>query len=73
MDNDVFQAALWLLGEFKVDPDASLFDVAGAPLGLHLHHTPIVQFNPNDHLSLGNQIGNDCFELLAITTVSLTF
>lgn len=50
MDDDIFQAVLWLLCQFQVDPDALSKDVAGAPFGFHLFDRPLVDLYSDDIL-----------------------
>jgi len=65
MDDDVFETLRGLFRQFKIQPDALRFDVAGAPLCLHFLDAPISDGNSHDPLPFRDERGNQLLDLAA--------
>ena len=66
MHDDVFEAVGRFFDEFEVEPDALLFDVAGAPFRFHVFDSPVGDFDADDGFPFLDEGWDDGFELLAI-------
>lgn len=62
MDEDVFQTFGGLFGQFQIEPDTALGDVATAPSGFHLFDTPLGHPLADDGFPFGNEGGDAFFE-----------
>ena len=72
VDDDVFEAFRWLLGEFQIEPDASGRGIAGAPFGFHAFDAPVGDLDAQDRLPLLDQGRYQGLQSLAIPALQDT-
>lgn len=66
MDNDVLKAFEWLLGKFKIEPNAFCFRATTAPLSFHFSDSEGFYCDTEVLFPLGYQWWNSGFKLLTI-------
>ena len=58
MDNDVLQTIDRFLDQLEIQPDSLSLDIASAPLGFHLFHTPLCHLHTDDRFPFSDQGSN---------------
>src|SRR6476646_7183349 len=61
------------LDQFEIQPDALCLDIASAPLGFHLFHSPFGYLHIDDCFPFGNYRRNFFFESLALPAYQYAF